>query len=274
MSPKNKSRGTVFISYSHKDKEWLERVKIHLKPLEQYYNIDVWDDSKIDYGDKWEEAIEKAIESAQVAILIISADFIASDFIANKELPPILKAAEKGGTVILLLFVSSSMYSETPLSEYQGFNEPDEPLNMVENGRKERILTNLARAVKDLLPSAPELERKKLKGRFVLNCNSDGMFYFHLKAANGRTILKSNEYKNKSGAKSAIKSVMQVSKGDIRFVRENLNGKEFFFRLQAKNGRYIGTSNKYPSVKAMENCIFLVQEMAPEAKIVDSTNTK
>jgi uncharacterized protein YegP (UPF0339 family) len=274
VSPKNKSRGTVFISYSHKDKEWLERVQVHLKPLEQYYDIDVWDDSKIDYGDKWEEEIEKAIESAQVAILIISADFIASDFIAKRELPPLLEAAEKGGTVILLLFVSSSMYSETPLSEYQGINDPDEPLNMIENGKKEQVLTNLAQAVKDSLPSTPELERKKLKGKFEVNCNSDGKFYFYLKAANGKIILESNEYKNKLGVKNAIESIRQFARGDIRFVRQNLNGKKFFFRLKAKNGRIIGASHKYSSVNAMEYGIFLVQEMAPKAKIVDSTKTK
>src|SRR5262245_50873128 len=80
----------VFISYSHKDKEWLERLLIFLNPLERNGIIKCWADTKIDAGGKWKQEIKQAIESASAAILLISADFIASDFIATDELPPLL----------------------------------------------------------------------------------------------------------------------------------------------------------------------------------------
>ncbi len=53
--------------------------------------------TKIKAGDKWKEKIERALEKSAIAILLISADFLASDFIVDNELPPLLKSAEGKG---------------------------------------------------------------------------------------------------------------------------------------------------------------------------------
>ncbi len=52
-------RPTVFISYSHKDEAWKDRVKSHLGVLVQTDRIVVWDDRKIDAGDRWRPDIEE-----------------------------------------------------------------------------------------------------------------------------------------------------------------------------------------------------------------------
>src|SRR6185295_8151356 len=86
------SRTTIFISYSHHDLEWLTRLQVHLAPLEREYGIEVWDDTRIEAGSIWQESISRSLTSARVAVILVSADFLASRFIALNELPPLLSA--------------------------------------------------------------------------------------------------------------------------------------------------------------------------------------
>lgn len=143
MSQSDK-RTKVFISYSRKDIETLNELKVYLKPLEREGILDCWDDSKIEAGKKWKEEIKTALDEAKIAILLVSADFLASDFIDENELPPLLKAAEQDQATILSVIIRPCSFQRTPLNEYQTVNPPNQPLSGMSKHDQEMLFVKLA----------------------------------------------------------------------------------------------------------------------------------
>jgi hypothetical protein len=143
-------RNKVFVSYSHIDKEFLTDIQRHFKPF--LNQIDFWDDTKIQPGQKWKEEIQKAINETKVAILLVSTDFLGSDFIATDELPPLLKAAEENGAVILIVILKPCLFEEfTELNQYQAINPPTKPIIIMDYVEKEDLFVNLVRQTKRIL---------------------------------------------------------------------------------------------------------------------------
>ena len=139
-------RTKVFISYSHRDEKWLKRLTTHLKPIERDYGIEVWHDKKLTPGSRWREEIASALETARVAILLVSADFLASDFIAEDELPSLLRASQ--GIKILPVIVSPSRYARTPsLEGFQAVNDVNAPLIGLPENEQEQVLLRVSEAV-------------------------------------------------------------------------------------------------------------------------------
>src|SRR3954466_183282 len=144
MAPSPSTRTKVFISYSHADKEWLDRLQRHLKPLVREGRLECWDDTHIRPGDDWKQEIQNALDIAQVAVLLISANFFASDFIDENELPPLLAAAEAKGVRILPVIISASRFARNPsLNRFQAVNSPDRPLSEMLSAEQEKVLDRL-----------------------------------------------------------------------------------------------------------------------------------
>jgi hypothetical protein len=140
-------RNQIFISYSHKDKKWLEELKISLKPLERDGVVVRWDDSKLQAGQKWREEIQKALAATKVAILLVSLNFLASDFIRDNELPPLLAAAETDGTIILSIIVSPCLLPDS-LSEIQAVNSPNKTLAEMKPSERDRLWIEAVKSIK------------------------------------------------------------------------------------------------------------------------------
>ncbi|HEY5326136.1 MAG TPA: toll/interleukin-1 receptor domain-containing protein [Mucilaginibacter sp.] len=143
-------RNKVFISYSHFDSEYLIDIQRHFKPF--LSQIDCWDDSKIQPGQKWKDEIKKAIEGTKVAILLVSTDFLGSEFISTDELPPLLKAAEENGAVILIVILKPCLFEEfEALNKYQAMNPPNNPVMKMNKTEVEELYVNLVRQTKRIL---------------------------------------------------------------------------------------------------------------------------
>ena len=145
-------RTTVFVCYSHKNDAYLKRVQVHLKVLKhEGIEADVWDDTRIKAGTEWQKEIEAALASAKVSIMLVSADFLASDFIMNNELPSLLESAQSSGTTILSLIVEPCRFSKSKLSRFQAVNDPDTPLSKLLKPEQEEQYLALIDRITELL---------------------------------------------------------------------------------------------------------------------------
>ena len=151
-------RKGVFISYSREDQFFLKQLQPFLNQFERAGSFNYWDDSKIQAGMDWKSEIKQALDTAKVAILLISANFLSSKFITEDELPPLLAAAENEGAIILPVIVGRSAFEQFPsLKRFQSANDPKKPLRGLSRAQREQVFQNLADRVRSVLapPTTP-----------------------------------------------------------------------------------------------------------------------
>jgi hypothetical protein len=146
-------KNRIFVSYSHKDQVWLERIKSAIKSMKlSGINIDLWSDQKIKTSQVWREEINKALENSCAAILLISTDFLASDFIVSEELPALLENARQNKTKIINLIIKPSRIKHIEsISRYQAVNDLSKPLCKIPEYEQEEILVKLTEDIEELL---------------------------------------------------------------------------------------------------------------------------
>ena len=148
--PSKPVRDGVFISYSHKDERWFNELEKMLSPVQS--KLKIWHDQMIEPGAKWKEEISKALESAKAAVLLVSPDFLDSEFIQKHELPPLLEAAKGDGCRILWINVKASLIGSTSLDDYQALYD-GEPLISLTEGQLNKTLFEIATKIHNLLES-------------------------------------------------------------------------------------------------------------------------
>jgi uncharacterized protein len=118
--------------------------------------------------------------------------------------------------------------------------------------------------------STQSQKKPKMAGKFVLTATASGQFVFNLIAGNGQVILTSQAFGDKAGAANGIASVKTNA---IKYERRKAVTGDPYFVLIAANGQIIGRSEMYTSEAAMENGITSVIINAPDAIVVDSTQS-
>ncbi|HEU5377749.1 MAG TPA: TIR domain-containing protein [Ktedonobacteraceae bacterium] len=126
---KRQQRPQVFISYSHDDKDCMERLVKNLNQIQLRPLVKPWVDSDIKPGEDWKRKIEEALDVAKAAVLLVSAPFWSSDFITKYELPALLENAKVKGTKVLFVILSASLIDyETEAKRFQFVNTPNDPV--------------------------------------------------------------------------------------------------------------------------------------------------
>ena len=149
-------RRHVFISYSHADRAWMERLKRMMAPLLRGsgQELRLWDDSRIEAGMKWREEIETALAEAKVALLLVSDAFLASEFVMGQEVPQLLAAAKAEGVPVLWVSLSPSFVDETEIHSYQAVLPPHRHLEAMAEVEWKEALRTVGLAIRKALRQA------------------------------------------------------------------------------------------------------------------------
>ncbi len=164
MEPK---RQNIFISYSHQDSQWLEKFNIFLKPLVRSTQIFIWNDTHILPGQNWKDEIKNALDNAKIAILLVSPNFLASDFINDEELPVLLKASKNNGLIIFWISLSHCMYHETEIYNYQAANDPSKPLDSLPEFQQNKIMVEICNKIIRMVNGKQEEEQNSQSGNNI-----------------------------------------------------------------------------------------------------------
>ena len=140
-------RDKVFISYSHKDREWFEYLQTMMQPLNRSGAVLPWDDTMIRTGADWHEHIQTALSTAKVGVMLVSPNFLASDFIAEVELPALLTAAVKEGLQVCWILVSACLHETSELSRFQAAHDISRPLDKLTPAELNETLASIAREI-------------------------------------------------------------------------------------------------------------------------------
>jgi hemoglobin-like flavoprotein len=138
----------LFISYSHNDEKYLEELR---KYLEVERRLDLWSDERIEAGEDWREQISDALARADAAILLVSQDFLSSEFIRNHELPSLLESVRRRKLRLFLIPVGASTWRSAVIERFQWVHDPAQPLRTLRPAQREQALVDINQKIGEAL---------------------------------------------------------------------------------------------------------------------------
>lgn len=151
----------AFVSYSHKDLEYLKELRSALAPLMRLQKLQLWDDRDIDAGDDWEKVIFQQLEEADIVLCLISADFVASDFCYKKEFGAALEAHRKGEKTTVPVILRKTDWQDLLLAGIQG--TPGQWIALAKD--KDEAWTKVSESLRLTLDTAKQRKKVLLEKR-------------------------------------------------------------------------------------------------------------
>ena len=136
----------VFFSYAHEDEELRDELAKHLKLLERQKVISAWYDRDISAGDDWKQEIEQRLNSADVILLLISADFLASDFCWGVELKRAMERHETVQARVIPIILREVDWKGAPFGKLQALPKNAEPVTNWANS--DQAFADIARGIR------------------------------------------------------------------------------------------------------------------------------
>lgn len=140
----------MFISYSHKDDEWRKKLDAHLSLLKRQGLLDVWHDRCLRGGEDWAKSIDDQLRSADLVLLLVSADFMKSDYCFGLEMETALAQDEHGRSFVVPILLRACDWETAPFARCQGFPRDNQPVATHPAG-EDAALTDVTKELRKLV---------------------------------------------------------------------------------------------------------------------------
>jgi hypothetical protein len=142
----NARRAKLLISYSHRDERYMKQLTTHLAGLRREGLVADWYDLMITAGDEWRQVIDDSLEAADCVLLLISPDFLASDYCYSIEMDKALEKHQEGRSLVIPVIVRPADWRRTRLGNLQALPKDGKPV--VEWGSRDRAWLNVTEGLR------------------------------------------------------------------------------------------------------------------------------
>jgi hypothetical protein len=137
----------IFISYAREDEDLREKLEKQLAILRRQRLIETWHDRRIGAGAEWAGAIDRELEAADVVLLLVSADFLASDYINDIELKRAMERHEAGTATVIPVILRPCLWQRGDFAKLQALPRDGEPVTSSNWPSQDAALSNVAEGI-------------------------------------------------------------------------------------------------------------------------------
>jgi hypothetical protein len=147
------SRVELFLSYSHKDEKLRQELIKHLNILKHQKIITDWHDRKILPGSDWNNEINEHLNTANLILLLVSADFLSSDYCYNIEMRRAMERHQSGEAQVVPIIIRDVDWKGAPFGKLQALPTDGVPVSSAQWKNRDEAFTNIAKGIRLVIDS-------------------------------------------------------------------------------------------------------------------------
>lgn len=151
-APNTAGAKKIFFSYSKYDREYLEQLLRHLSVLRRKGKIADWNDHEILPGEEWDGVIKTQLVEADIILLLISADFLATDYIWDVEIKTAMERHDQKSATVVPIVLRSCSWEDTPFGKLNGLPSKAKPVSTY--GDRDQAWLEVVQGIEQLVSSA------------------------------------------------------------------------------------------------------------------------
>jgi hypothetical protein len=151
----------LFYSYSHKDEQLRQKLETHLTLLKRQNFIEQWHDREISAGDEFDRSISENLEKADIVLLLISADFLGSDYCYEIELKRAMERHEAREARVIPVILRSCDWRHAPFGKLKALPRDGKPICGSDWHSEDEAFTDVAEGIRKVVEEHPRRERPR-----------------------------------------------------------------------------------------------------------------